>query len=170
MKKRVKMNIKRIVKLSFLIIALLVIFIFFANSLVLYQIKENNLSKKNLSELISMQEGMSKLLDEIIIAKKEEELEDIANNFLKYEKNFEAKYQQFFLNQKNDLVDYFIQDIHKYPIIEKNLAKIVKNEKVIESFFEEIFFIQSEKIKYTNLFKDTYPKENTQRKYSKKRA
>ena len=158
------MNIKKIVKFSFLIIALLVVIIFFANSLVLYQIKENNLSKKNISELITMQEGMSNLIDDLLIAKNEKELEDIAKSFLKYEKNFETKYDDFFIYQRDDLIDYLIQDIHKNPIIKKDLETIAKNEKNIESFFEGIFHTQSEIIKYTNLFNKKYPQENLQRK------
>lgn len=44
------------------------------------------------------------------------------------------------------------------------METIAKNEKIIESFFEDIFYTQSEIIKYTNLFAKKYPQENLQRK------
>ncbi len=158
------MNIKKIVKFSFLIIVLLVVIIFFTNSLVLYQIKENNLSKKNVSELITIQERMSDLIDDLLIAKNENELENISKKILEYEKKFEIKYDEFFTYQKDDLIDYLIQDIHKKPIIKKDLETIAKNEKIIETFFEDIFHTQFEIIKYSNLFTEKYPQENQQRK------
>ena len=56
------MNIKKLVRYSFIIIALLVFFIFGINKIILYQFKENDIIKEHITTLLSTQENMNKLI------------------------------------------------------------------------------------------------------------
>lgn len=154
------MNIKKIVKLSFIVIATLVFLIFFANSIVLYQIQENDLSKNHISQLVSMQENMNSLVKDILNTPTKEDLKKIKKEFLFYEKEFEKTKEFFSKNDENDFVDYLISDMHKNPIISQNLELLYKNEKELEKAFDTIFDIQSDKIELTLLFDESYPQES----------
>lgn len=148
------------VKLSFIVIGLLVVLIFFANTIVLYQIKENDSSKKSISQLVLLQENMNMLVKDILSTATQDELRVIQKEFWKYEKEFEAIKEEFFLNNSQDLVDYIIQDIHEHEVIRTNLQSLYKNEKDIEAAFEAIFSIQSKKIELKNSFEQNYPQES----------
>lgn len=52
------MNIKKIVKISFIIISFIVLLIGMINTTIIYQIRENNLTKQLINDLVSMQEKM----------------------------------------------------------------------------------------------------------------
>ncbi len=158
------MNVKSLVKTSFLIIIVLIILIFLLNSLTLYQVKENSETKNNINNLVVMQENMNDLIKILLNTKNKSEILNIKNSFIEYEKRFEATYDIFKKDIKKDFVDYFIKDIHKYPIIEKNLIKISSSEQSIEKLFEDIFSLQYKKINYLRKFKEIYPKENILRK------
>lgn len=119
------MNIKKAVKISFLVISILIILIFAINSIVLYQIKENNLFKKDIATLIYMQNSMNNLTEKLLLSNKQEELNKIKIEFINYEKLFEKEYSKFFTNQRNDLVDMFIKDIHEESDIKQNLKKVL---------------------------------------------
>ncbi len=125
------MNIKKIVKLSFVVIATLVFLIFFANSIILYQIQENDLSKNHISQLVSMQENMNSLVKDILNANTKEELQTIKEEFSYYEKEFEKTKKFFAQNDENDFVDTFISDMHKNPIISQNLD-LLDRKSVVE--------------------------------------
>lgn len=155
------MNIKRLVKISFVIITFLIVLIFVANSVVLYQIKENDNSKNNISQLVFMQENMNSLIKDILNAKTLEQLQSIKKNFFTYEQEFEHIRDGFFVENKKDLVDYFIQDIHEHAIISENLRLLYKNEKELEKAFDYIFDVQKDKIELTALFNTRYPIESS---------
>lgn len=55
------MNIKKVVKFSFIIMAVISTIIAFINTIVIYQIKENNHTKILINDLVSMQEKMNEL-------------------------------------------------------------------------------------------------------------
>jgi response regulator RpfG family c-di-GMP phosphodiesterase len=154
------MNIKKMVKLSFILIGLLVLLIFFANSIILYQLKENNLSKNSISKLVSMQENMNSLVKDILNTHSIEELNLIKKSFFSYEKEFEHIKESFFENNENDVIDFFINDIHEYPIVKTNLELLYNNEKEIEKAFAYIFTTQREKIELHTLFNAHYPTES----------
>lgn len=154
------MNIKKIVKLSFILVAVLILLIFFANSIVLHQIKENDVSKTNIASLVSMQENMNSLIKEILSSRTHEELRKIQKEFWTYEKTFEQTKEKFFEKDKNDLFDYVIKDIHEHPIIHKHLNNLYQNEKDIEKAFEKIFSIQTQKIHLKDSFEQHYPQES----------
>ncbi len=157
------MNIKKLVKFSFLLISLLIIIITTINSVVLYQIKENNESKNNISKLVSFQEEMNSLSKDTMRTKNIKNLDSIKENFIKYEKEFEDIKHSFILNDQNDFIDNFIQDIHKDKIIFKNLELLFKNEIDIENAFDKMYGLQKEKIKLIDKFNVKSPIEKSLR-------
>ncbi len=158
------MNIKKLVKFSFLLISLLIIIITSINSIVLYQIKENNISKVNISQLVSFQEQMNELLKNFTLIETNEELDIIHTNFIKHENDFEDIKNNKILNDKNDFLDSFIQDIHKNNTIKKSLEALFENEKDIEIAFDKMLSLQKEKIELNDKFIARYPIENKYRK------
>lgn len=56
------MNIKKIIKISFMIMLFIVLVIGIINTIIIYQIRENNFTKELITNLVSMQENMNELL------------------------------------------------------------------------------------------------------------
>ena len=115
------MDIKRIVKYSFISMAVIIFIITAINTVVIYQIKENNNTKQSINDLVSMQEKMNELLKDTTTVKSIEELEQKKKDFIKYELEFEEIEKRFILKDENDLVDFFISDIHENEIISTKL-------------------------------------------------
>ena len=67
------MDIKRIVKYSFISMAVIIFIITAINTVVIYQIKENNNTKQSINDLVSMQEKMNELLKDTTTVKSIEE-------------------------------------------------------------------------------------------------
>jgi response regulator RpfG family c-di-GMP phosphodiesterase len=158
------MNIKKLVKYSFLIIAILVFFIFGINRIILSQFKENDIIKDHITTLLSTQENMNKLVKNIDRAISIEELEKIKKNFIAQEKSFENTKDQLFLKNSNDMLDFFLIEINEEEVIKSNISKLIENEHLIEEYFDALFDIQSQKIKNQFEFEKFYPEENTIRK------
>lgn len=57
------MSIKKIIKISFISILIIITIIGIINTIVIYQIKENNLNKQAINNLVFMQEEMNELLN-----------------------------------------------------------------------------------------------------------
>ncbi len=157
------MNIKKSVKYSFVLIALLVLLIFSAINAVLYKVKEDNRIKKYISELILMQENMNLSIKDVINTNNINDLNNLKESFNNFEYQFE-NVKNSFLSEQDYFMDMFIKDIYKKKNIQKNLLVIYQNESKIEEAFEKIFVLQSEKIKINNLFDAKYPLENNTRK------
>jgi len=85
------MNIKRIVRLSFIVIAILIFFIFITNKVMLFQFKENNMIKDDITTLLLTQENMNNLIQDISKADTKDELKKLKKSFFNYEKIFEDK-------------------------------------------------------------------------------
>ena len=83
------MNIKKIVKLSFIMMAIIIFIITLINTIVIYQIKENNQIKQAISDLVAMQDKMNELLKDTTNVKSIEELKKKKEDFLKFELEFE---------------------------------------------------------------------------------
>lgn len=158
------MDIKRVVKYSFISMALIIFIITAINTIVIYQIKENNSTKQSINDLVSMQEKMNELLKDTTTVKSIEELEQKKKDFVKYELEFEEIEKRFILKDENDLVDFFISDIHENEIISTKLKLLFESEKQIEEVFDEIYKLQENKIKLTKEFEVNYPLENKMRK------
>jgi len=158
------MNIKKIVKLSFLLISILVILIAAINSIVLYQIKDNDFYKKNITKLVSLQENMNSLSKDLVVSQTISELDKIKVQFINYEKEFEITKKIFVEEDVGIFIDKFIADIYENEEILVSLEKLYKNEKDIEIAFDKAFDLQKNKINLLKQFNIEYPLENTIRK------
>lgn len=157
------MNIKKSVQISFVFIVISIVAIFTINSIVLIKIKENQSSRKEITKLVLMQDNMNSLVSEIIDSKGLDELDKIKNEFIINEKSFEETLNKISSEDVDDILDLFIQDLHKYPRVAKNLSLISKSEKIIEDEFNKIFNLQKRIIVLSNLFEENYPKESSLR-------
>ncbi len=158
------MNIKKLVRYSFLIISILVFFIFGINRIILYQFKENDIIKEHITTLLSTQESMNKLIKNIDRTNTLEELEELKQQFFIQEKKFENRKEQLFLKPPSDILDLFLIEMNEKDTIKNNIAKLIKNEHFVEEYFDTIFEIQAKKIKNKKEFNKLYPQENSIRK------
>ena len=76
------MDIKRVVKYSFISMALIIFIITAINTIVIYQIKENNSTKQLITNLVSMQEKMNELLKDTININSIEKLDKAKDEFI----------------------------------------------------------------------------------------
>jgi len=158
------MNIKKIVKISFILILFIITVIGLINTVIIYQIKENNLAKISINNLVSMQEKMNELLKDTINLDSIDKLDKYKEDFAKYELEFEKIQDSFKEEDKNDLIDFFISDIQKNEIISTKLNLLFESEQQIEKAFDAIYFLQERKIEVINDFNRDYPIENELRK------
>ncbi len=158
------MNIKKLVKFSFVVISLVILLIASINTIVIYQIKENNSTKQSIGELVSMQEKMNELLKDITISKTIKELDLKKEEFIKFEKEFERIEKSFSQKEKDDFVDNFISDIQQDNLIKTNLKLLFESEKQIEMVFDKVYDLQESKISLLEEFDRVYPLENEIRK------
>ncbi|WP_128983274.1 HD family phosphohydrolase, partial [Halarcobacter ebronensis] len=154
------MNIKRVVKVTFSIIIVLILATFLLNGIILNNLEENNNSRKEISKLVLMQENMNLLIKDTTATNNQEKLKHIKDEFSKYEKNFENLKNSLIIRDKDDFMDFFIKDIHKNPKILNHLNLLSESEKEIEESFEKIYKLQSKQIELKSLFSENYPKEN----------
>lgn len=140
------MNIKKIVKVSFIIMAIISSIIAFINTVVIYQIKENNHTKILINELVSMQEKMNELLKDTTQVTSIEELELKKQEFNKFELNFEEIREKFVIKSNSDFVDSFIADIHENELISEKLKQLYGSEKQIEKAFDTIYDLEKRKL------------------------
>ncbi len=158
------MNIKKIVKISFILILFIITVIGLINTVIIYQIKENNLTKQSISNLVSMQEKMNELLKDTINLDSIDKLDKYKEDFVKYELEFEKIQDSFKEQDKNDLIDFFISDIQKNEIIATKLNLLFESEQQIEKAFDAIYSLQEKKIEIISEFNRDYPIENELRK------
>ena len=158
------MNIKKIIKISFILILFIITVIGVINTVIIYQIKENNLTKQSITNLVSMQERMNELLKDTINLDSIDKLDKYKEDFSKYELEFEKIQDTFKEQDKNDFIDFFISDIQKNEIIAKKLNLLFESEQEIEKAFETIYSLQENKIEIIDEFERNYPIENELRK------
>ncbi|PUE66969.1 HD family phosphohydrolase [Arcobacter lacus] len=140
------MSIKRILKISFAMMLFIVFIIGFINTIIIYQIRENDSTKELIANLVSMQENMNELLKDVTNINSLKELELKKEKFLKYELEFEAIEKNFEAKDENDFVDIFISDIHKNELISTKLNFLYENEKEIEDAFYIIYDLENKKL------------------------
>ena len=158
------MNIKKIVKYSFMIMATIIFIITAINTVVIYQIKENNQTKQAISDLVFMEDKMNELLKDTTNVESIEELKQKKEDFLKFELEFEDIEKLFTIKDENDFVDFFISDIHKDKIISTKLDLLFENEKEIEDEFYIIYDLENKKLDLKEEFDKNYLIENQIRK------
>ncbi len=153
------MSIKKVVKYSFIIMAFIISVIAFINTIVIYQIKENNHTKILINELVSMQEKMNELLKDTTQINSIDELELKKQEFSKFELNFEKIRENFIEKDSKDFVDIFLSDIHENKVISQKLEQLYESEKQIEKAFDTIYELEKENINLENQFEKDYPLE-----------
>ncbi|MEN5406711.1 hypothetical protein [Aliarcobacter butzleri] len=158
------MSIKRILKISFAMMLFIVFVIGIINTIIIYQIRENNFTKELITNLVSMQENMNELLKDITNVTSVKELEIKKEAFIKYELKFESIEKKFNLNDEKDFVDLFISDIYKDEVISTKLTLLYENEKEIEDAFYIIYDLENKKLDLKEEFDKNYPIENQIRK------
>jgi HD-GYP domain-containing protein (c-di-GMP phosphodiesterase class II) len=134
------------------------------NTIIIYQIKENNSTKQLITNLVSMQEKMNELLKDTININSIEKLDKAKDEFVSYEKEFEKIQDEFKQQDKNDLIDYLIKDISNNEVIANNLQLLFDSEHEIEKSFDSIYDLQERKIDLIAQFDRDYPIENEIRK------
>ena len=158
------MSIKKIVKISFIMILFVISVVGIINTIIIYQIKENNSTKQLITNLVSMQEKMNELLKDTININSIEKLDKAKDEFVSYEKEFEKIQDEFKQQDKNDLIDYLIKDISNNEVIANNLQLLFDSEHEIEKSFDSIYDLQEKKIDLIAQFDRDYPIENEIRK------
>ena len=158
------MNIKKIIRISFILILFIITVIGLINTVIIYQIKENNLTKQSISNLVSMQEKMNELLKDTINLDSIDKLDKYKEDFVKYELEFEKIQDSFKEQDKNDLIDFLINDIQKNEVIATKLNLLFESEQQIEKAFDSIYTLQENKIEIIRDFNRDYPIENELRK------
>ena len=158
------MSIKKIVKISFIMILFVISVVGIINTIIIYQIKENNFTKQSINNLVSMQEKMNELLKDTTSMDSIDKLDKAKEEFISYEKEFEKIQESFKQQDKNDLIDLLINDIHKNKIIANNLNLLFESEHEIEKAFDVIYDLQEKKIDLIAQFDRDYPIENELRK------
>lgn len=162
------MSIKKLVKISFIAVVILIFFIFAIDQIVLYQFKDNSTTKENVTVLLSTQENMNLLVRTLDRANSAEELVEVKQSFSMYEKTFENTKNQLFSNDSSDIIDSFFTEITQNSLIKSNMLKLLKNEEQVEVYFNTYFDLQSRIIEYQTVFNKLYLKENNLRKIIEK--
>ncbi len=157
------MNIKKIIKFSFIVITFFVLLIGSISAVVMYQIKENSNSEKHITKLVLLQEDMNSKIKDLMLTKDEKTLITIKHDFTSVEKEFEEIKKLFITEDKDDFLDNILIDLHKHDSILKDLNVLFQNEKQIEIKFDKLFDLQKEKIVYEKLFEDLYEHEKSLR-------
>ncbi|MFK5986740.1 MAG: hypothetical protein QM479_15135, partial [Pseudomonadota bacterium] len=163
------MNIKKIIKFSFLLIITLIVILATINSLVVIHLIDNHASNNKIHDLVSFQSGMAFLLKESIRTENLEELNTITKDFIRYEKQFETLKNEL-LNHRLDVLDFIIENIHFNPVIIHNLALLYENEKLLESSFSQAIELQKQRFELITLFKKDYPLEKNIRNRLEKKV
>ena len=153
------MGIKKVIKISFILILFIIAVIGIINTIVIYQIKENNSTKQSINNLVFMQERMNELLKDTLTMDSIDKLDKAKEDFINYELNFEKIRERFEEDNQNDLVDFFISDINADEIIATNLNLLFQSEKEIEEAFDLIDTLQENKIELSEQFSKDYPVE-----------
>ena len=133
------MSIKKIVKISFILILFVISVVAIINTIIIYQIKENNIAKQSINNLVSIQEKMNELLKDTINIDSIDKLDEAKKDFTNHEVSFEKMREGFTQQDKNDLIDLLISDIHKNKIISDNLNLLFESEHEIEKSFDAIY-------------------------------
>ena len=158
------MGIKQTVKIGFVIIFICILSMALSNTISLHKVEENALYKNHITNLIKIQENMNQLIFDTLLITQSKELKKIKNSFIQKEEQFEQLKEDYFLNDKDNLIDYFIVDIQKNRVIKAYLLDIYENEKVLETLFDTIYEVQTKRLQIKKVFENIYPLENSLRK------
>jgi len=157
-------NIRKKVKYNFRFIIGLLLLISVINGIIILQIKDNSLFKNQINSIISIQNNMDEILQNLILSKNLATLNKLKQSFVKEEQAFEKIKSKILLSKKVDLLDKILPElIHNKEIVLK-VNILFNNEKKVESVFDKSFDIHEKKLLKQIEFDTIYPNENQQRK------
>jgi len=162
------MNIKKQVKLSFLIVTILIIILSSINFIVFHQVKDENTIKADISRLISLQDNMNSMIKDIRDSTNIKKLNNIKRLFSTYEKQFEQLKERILTYNYQDILYSLFNDFHRNEVLQNSINLLIKNEKDIETLFDKIFILQKDYIKLLLDINSSYKNENKTRKSIKK--
>lgn len=157
------MNIRNKVKLSFVIIVVMLVFLGLISGIIIYQMKENSNFRESVSRMLTLQEGMNDVLTESIKINDLGKLEKLKAEFGQYENNFEITREALSKIKKLIVVNFVIENLRQDQTVKRYLEEFYKNEHVIELVFDETFQLEKEKLENMTIFDRLYPEENNLR-------
>jgi len=157
------MNIRNKVKLSFVVIIVMLLFLGGISVIITYQIKKNSNFKESVSSILLMQEGMNDIILESIKTTEVQKLESLHTKFVAYEKNFEDLRTMLMQQKEFYLLNVATLNIQDNKTIKNYLEELYLNEQRIELMYTKIFKIENEKLEYVTAFSKLYPQENNTR-------
>lgn len=157
------MNIRTKVKLSFIFVVGLLLFLGFISGVITYQIKENSTFVKNISNILSMQDSMNDILMQSTQNNDVQKLEKLKIEFSAYEKSFEKLRDEMSYENSAQFIGFFIDNLGKDKTIQQHLGELYRNEHTIELLYDEIFKLEHKKLEVLNVFNTLYPQEKNLR-------
>ena len=154
------MNIRTKVKLSFIAIIVMLLFLGFISAIITYQLKENSNFRESIAAILLMQEGMNDIIRESTQSTEIAKLEELHTKFIVFEKNFESLRETLSSYQNSFLMNAVILNIREDKTIQNYLNELYANEHRIEVMYDEIFQLAREKLDYITVFNALYPEEN----------
>lgn len=153
------MNIRTKVKLSFVFVVLLLLFLGLISGVITYQIKENSTFVKNISRILSMQEGMNDILTQSTQINDLKKLEKFKAEFSEYENSFEKLREEMSQGNNVQFVNFLIENLGRDKTIQQHLEELYLNEHAIELLYDEIFELERKKLEALEIFNTLYPQE-----------
>lgn len=157
------MNIRTKVKLSFVVIIAMLLFLGFISAIITYQIKENSNFRESIASILLMQEGMNDIIRESTQSTEIPKLEQLHTQFVAFEKNFEALRTTHSTPKQSFFANTVMLNIREDQVIQNYLNELYDNEHRIELMYDEIFKLTREKLDYITIFNTLYPEENRAR-------
>ncbi len=158
------MDIKKLVKLSFIVISIFIMIIASVNYIMLLNLKNNNASKVQISKLVYMQENMNALLKDVKNSENLKQLDLTKRSFLAFELEFENIKDQLEARNINKSFNMFTENLYKDEKIYKNIKLLFSNEKEIEKAFDAIYDLKKEDILLSSNINKFYTNESSLRK------
>ncbi|WP_263832337.1 HD-GYP domain-containing protein [Sulfurospirillum oryzae] len=157
------MNIRNKVKLSFVLIIAMLLFLGLISVVITYQIKENSNFRESISSILLMQESMNDIILESTKTTEAKKLEQLHTEFVTYEKHFEDLREMLSQHKKHYLLSTLLPNIQEDKTIKNYLNDLYTNEHRLELMYDEIFKLEREKLEYVSVFNTLYPQENNRR-------
>lgn len=157
------MNIRTKVKLSFVVVVAMLLFLGGISTIITYQIKENNMFRENISFILLMQEGMNNIILESTKQGDALKLEQLHTEFMMYEKKFEDLRAILSTHAHAPMLNTFIVNIREDNVIQNYLNALYANEHRIELMYDALFNLERQKLDYVTIFNALYPEENRAR-------
>ncbi|WP_041955956.1 HD-GYP domain-containing protein [Sulfurospirillum arsenophilum] len=157
------MNIRTKVKLSFVVIIAMLLFLGFISAIITYQIKENSNFRESISAILLMQEGMNDIILESTKTTEAKKLEQLHTEFMTYEKRFESLREMLSSHKKVYFSNTVILNIGEDKTIKTYLYALYSNEHSLELMYDALFKLELEKLGYVSVFNALYPQENSTR-------